>query len=663
MEGYAARARALTSTRQLPATSAAVAAPASQPLVSVEPCHLSFAGAAGEQIGRVVNRGTAPLTVKEVRLAPSSDPAFTVTAPAVTAPLGPNQALEVRVSYAKGAAPQAFGAVQVVTDDETQRADAAGSRVAGVGLTANSSNLLLWMVFFPVFGILVIMLVPKSLERFIKWLALGAALVPAGLAVYLYQHFDRGAHGLQFVQHWVWVRSFNIEFFFGADGVSVSMIILTALVSLVAVGASWGISKHLKGYFAMFLLLEAGMMGVFCALDFFLFYVFWEVMLLPMYFLIGVWGGPRKEYAAIKFFLYTLAGSVFMLLALIALYYTSGATVLADGTPAAHTFDLLKLASAENTNAFIGASPLLGLKFTYVVWIALFVGFAIKIPMFPFHTWLPDAHVEAPTAISVILAGVLLKMGTYGIMRINFPLLPEATRWAGTAMAVFGTINILYGAFCAMAQKDLKKLVAYSSVSHMGYCLLGMAAFTETGMTGAMFQMFNHGTITSMLFILVGVIYDRAHTRGVNEFGGLASKMPVYAAFFSFAFMASLGLPGLSGFISEALVFLGSFPVFKVMVTLAATGVIITAGYHLWAIQRIHLGQFNDEKWGASAHYSLINNDLNVREALTLIPLAVIVLILGFYPNPLLALIHTGMGDLTRMVQEGAGAGGLALLP
>ncbi|MBI5479917.1 MAG: NADH-quinone oxidoreductase subunit M [Deltaproteobacteria bacterium] len=519
------------------------------------------------------------------------------------------------------------------------------------------------MVFAPLIGILILLLVPKGYEHLIKWIALAAAAVPAVIALYLYVHYDRAAHGLQFVQHFVWVRGFNIEFFFGADGVSVSMLILTALVSLVAVGASWGINKHLKGYFAMFLLLEIGMMGVFAALDFFLFYVFWEVMLLPMYFLIGIWGGPRKEYAAIKFFLYTLAGSVLMLLAIIALYYTSVPTLLADGTPAQHTFDLLKLSAPQNVAAFGGAPLLLGVKFTHLIWIALFIGFAIKIPMFPFHTWLPDAHVEAPTAISVILAGVLLKMGTYGIMRINFPILPEATRWAATAMAVFGVINILYGAFCAMAQKDLKKLVAYSSVSHMGYCLLGMAAFTQTGMTGAMFQMFNHGTITSMLFILVGVIYDRAHTRGVDEFGGLASKMPVYAAFFSFAFMASLGLPGLSGFISEILVFLGAFPIFKVMVVLSATGVIITAGYHLWTIQRIHLGQFDDQKWGAGAHYPLVGNDINTREILTLVPLAVIVLILGFYPNPMLQLIETGMGDLVRAVQEGAGAATLALLP
>src|SRR6185295_11312716 len=228
---------------------------------------------------------------------------------------------------------------------------------------------------------------------------------------------------------------------------------------------------HIRGYFSMFLLLQTGMMGVFCALDFFLFYVFWEVMLLPMYFLIGIWGGPRKEYAAIKFFLYTLAGSVLMLLAIIALYYNANPTLLVDGTPAAHTFDIMKLAYANN---FDNTPAIFGIEFTKLVWVGLFIGFAIKIPMFPFHTWLPDAHVEAPTAISVILAGVLLKMGTYGMMRINFPILPEATSWAGMGVAVFGVINILYGALCAMAQKDLKKLVAYSSVSHMGYCLLGM---------------------------------------------------------------------------------------------------------------------------------------------------------------------------------------------
>jgi NADH-quinone oxidoreductase subunit M len=374
-------------------------------------------------------------------------------------------------------------------------------------------------------------------------------------------------------------------------------------------------------------------------------------MLLPMYFLIGIWGGPRKEYAAIKFFLYTLAGSVLMLLALIALYYTSGSPgvyvpgrqelTLIDGTPAAHTFDLMKMAWLHT---YAAAPLLMGVKFTYIVWVGLFIGFAIKVPMFPFHTWLPDAHVEAPTAISVILAGVLLKMGTYGMFRMNFAILPDASDWARTTMAVFGVINILYGAFCAMAQTDLKKLVAYSSVSHMGFCLLGMAAFTEQGMAGAMMQMFNHGTITSMLFLLVGVIYDRAHTRGVAEFGGVAQVMPVYSAFFGLAFMASLGLPGLSGFIGEALVFLGAFNVYRVMTILAATGVIVTAAYHLWTLQRIHLGSFR-EKWREA-----LKLDMNAREWAMLAPLAVIIIVLGFYPMPALDMMGTGLSDLREQL-------------
>jgi NADH-quinone oxidoreductase subunit M len=287
--------------------------------------------------------------------------------------------------------------------------------------------------------------------------------------------------------------------------------VLTTLLSFICIFASWGIDRGVKGYFSLFLLLQAGMTGVFCALDFILFYVFWEVMLLPMYFLIGVWGGPRREYAAIKFFLYTLFGSVFMLLAILALYFTSEP----------HTFNMVRLFGADSGQGYV---------FRTLVWWAFFVAFAIKVPVFPFHTWLPDAHVEAPTAISVILAGVLLKMGVYGIFRINFSILPQATSEAAYWVAILGMINIVYGALCAMAQRDLKKLVAYSSVSHMGFCLLGMASFTPQGLNGAVLQMFNHGIITGMLFLLVGVIYDRAHHREINGFGGLGARMPIYTS-------------------------------------------------------------------------------------------------------------------------------------
>ena len=636
------------------------------PQLVVEPSKLDFSGASGTATVTLKNAGNAPLEIQHVRVADGSE-GFTVSD--LSSTLQPGQTATVTVNYTQPKShEQAFGGLQILSNDtrypdDTRTAEV--EHIANVALVANSSSLLTWMVFFPLLGMVLVMLVPRGKDEWTKWVALGVAAVPAVLAVYLYMHFDRtvsvasGNYGLQFVQHFVWINGFNIEYYVGVDGLSIAMVLLTALVSLVAVGASWGITKHVRAYFAMFLLLEAGMMGVFVSIDFFLFYVFWEVMLLPMYFLIGIWGGPRKEYAAIKFFLYTLAGSVIMLLVLIALYYNSSPTVLVNGAPAEHTFDLMKLTYVDAQKFAAPSLTLLGMEFAKICWIGLFIGFAIKIPMFPFHTWLPDAHVEAPTAISVILAGVLLKMGTYGILRINFGILPTATQWAGTAMAVFGTINILYGAFCAFAQTDLKKLVAYSSVSHMGYCLVGMGAFTLTGFNGAMMQMFNHGTITSMLFILVGVIYDRAHTREINRFGGVAGQMPKYAAFFGFAFMASLGLPGLSGFIGEALVFLGSFPVYRIITILAATGVIFTAAYHLWAMQRIQLGKWNDANWPDKSHFP----DLSLREALTLVPMAAIVLALGFYPMPVLDLINHGMNDLLTHVTGHAGAGALAGLP
>jgi len=519
-------------------------------------------------------------------------------------------------------------------------------------------HILSWLTFLPMLGLALIFLAYLAgykNDRNIRWLTLVIMGINLALAVWLYAHFDAGVRrldgndGYQFIERVIWIRSLNVEYFVGIDGISVTMVLLTALISFVGVIASWSVEKQLKGYFAMYCLLVTGMIGVFVALDLFLFYVFWEVMLLPMYFLIGIWGGPRKEYAAIKFFLYTLAGSVFMLLAFIALYYNADPTYLSDGTSVTHNFSIPDIGRVDYAGKNL---MILGLSLVKVCWVALFVGFAIKIPMFPFHTWLPDAHVEAPTAISVILAGVLLKMGTYGILRINFGILPEATAWAAPAMAAFGTINILYGAFCAMAQEDLKKLVAYSSVSHMGFCLLAMASLTPTGIQACIVQMFNHGTITAMLFTLVGVIYDRAHTREIGRFGGLASEMPLYTAFVGFAFMASLGLPGLSGFIGEVLTFMGAFPVYRVMTILAATGVIITAAYHLWAMQRMFLGKFRDE-WRSSHYLEAFGGkfpEINAREVASLVPLAVIVLVLGFYPKPLLTLIDRGVIDLFNVV-------------
>jgi NADH-quinone oxidoreductase subunit M len=346
-----------------------------------------------------------------------------------------------------------------------------------------------------------------------------------------------------------------------------------------------------------------------------------------MYFLIGIWGGPRREYAAIKFFLYTMAGSVLMLLAMLALYFI-------HPDPNMHTFDMTELMTYADQGVYSTA-------FQRIVWVALFIGFAIKIPAFPFHTWLPDAHVEAPTAISVILAGVLLKMGTYGILRINYAMLPHATsELAYYLLGALGAFNIVYGALCAMAQTDLKKLVAYSSISHMGYVMLGMASFTQQGIDGAVLQMFNHGTVTAMLFLLVGVIYDRAHHREINGFGGLASIMPMYTGVTAVAFFAALGLPGFSAFISEILVLLGAWERYPGLTAIGASAVILTAGYMLWTMQRVFLGKAN-EKYVALP-------DISRMELFTLAPLTVIVVVLGVYPKLAIDLISASLGELLK---------------
>ncbi len=540
-------------------------------------------------------------------------------------------------------------------------------------------NVLSWATFFPLAGAVLIVLMmiarafvgldKKLVDEASRWTALVFSFLSFLASIAAWRMYDPQTPGVQLVAKAVWIKAFNVEYFVGTDGLSISMILLSGLVSFIATIASmpwWSDHKtrhmagmeddghddphHPKhfsvrmvpGYMAMLLLLQTGMMGTFAALDMFLFYVFWEVMLLPMYFLIGIWGGPRKEYAAIKFFLYTLAGSVLMLLAIIALYYQSGPALLADGTMSAgHTFNLLEMAAQAQAGVFASAAPIMGFAFTKIVFVGLFIGFAIKIPMFPFHTWLPDAHVEAPTPISVILAGVLLKMGIYGILRFNYGLLPDATAWAANAMAVFGVINIVYAAFVCLAQKDIKKMIAYSSVSHMGFSLLGMAAMTPQGISGAVLNLFTHGIISPMLFLIVGVIYDRAHHREIEKFGGLASVVPEYSAIMGLAFFASLGLPGLAGFVAEFMVFSGAFPVFTTYTIISATSVIITAAYYLWAIHRMFLGKLNP----AYAGYP----DLVWRERLTLYPLAAICIVLGFYPQAILSAIN---GTLHALVQN-----------
>ncbi len=497
-------------------------------------------------------------------------------------------------------------------------------------------HILSWVTFFPLIGIALILIAPRQLSR---WIALATGFGTVILGVVILGRFDgsigaMGADGIQMLEQMAWIPSLGIDYRVGVDGISILMVLLTQLIALVGIVASWNIDKSPKGYYSLYLLLQAGMTGVFVSLDFVLFYVFWEVMLLPMYFLIGIWGGPRKEYAAIKFFLYTLFGSVLMLLAIISLYINMKVpsfNMLAMMDPAAYRVDSWLVSDA--------GTWLFGFAPKQLVWLAFYIGFAIKIPAFPFHTWLPDAHVEAPTPISVILAGVLLKMGTYGILRVNFQMMPEVTLGFLDFIAILGLVNIIYGALAALAQKDLKSLIAYSSISHMGFVMLGMASLGDpAGLNGAMLQMFNHGCITGMLFLLVGIIYDRAHHRNIDGFGGIWVATPVYTGFVALAWFAAVGLPGLSGFISEFLIFVGAFKSHQFLAILAITGIVLGAAYMLWALQRIWMGPLNPK------YESL--PEITWREIATLVPLAIIVIFVGVYPAPVLDLIGPTMGSL-----------------
>ncbi len=452
---------------------------------------------------------------------------------------------------------------------------------------------------------------------------------------------------IKFVEYLPWIQRFKINYFVGVDGLSLPLVALTTLLCVLCFVWSWNIDKGTKGYFVLFLLLESGLIGVFCALDFFLFYVFWEIVLLPMYFLIGVWGGENRIYAAIKFFIYTLVGSVLMLVAMLVMYFMTEP----------HTFNMLTL-----MNLAPGFSP----GVASLLFVALFIGFAIKVPVFPFHTWLPDAHVEAPTAVSVILAGVLLKMGGYGLFRISYPMLPGTgtDKFFIALIAVLGMINIVYGAFCALAQKDFKKLVAYSSVSHMGYVLLGLAALNHTGVTGAVLQMINHGVSSAMLFLIVGVVYDRAHHRDLTRFGGMALQMPWYTGIATVGFFASLGLPGLNGFISEFLCFQGAFD-FRDgatgslitttqgihspwIVYVSLLGIILAAVYILWTIQRVYLGEVKREEYKRFP-------DVSFREVLALAPLGILCIVLGVFPNGLIEFMNGSLTAVTDLVRGAMG--------
>jgi len=484
---------------------------------------------------------------------------------------------------------------------------------------------LTWLLAIPLAGMLAVLLLPRTAVRTIRLVALGSTGSALIVALELLNLFPFGTPGIQFQERLPWIPQLGVFYQLGVDGISLPMVLLTALLGFLACIASFSITERHKEYFALYLLLEVGMLGTFLALDLFLFYIFWEVVLVPMYLLIGIWGGGRREYSAFKFFVYTLAGSLAMLVGILTLYVH------------ARTFDMVRLAQL---------GPSFDPHLQQLLFILFFLGFAVKVPVFPFHTWLPDAHVDAPTPASVLLAGVLLKMGAYGFFRISYPMFPAAAQHFAWAMALLGAINIVYGAFVAMAQTDFKRLVAYSSVSHMGFVLLGLASLTLEGLHGAMFQMFSHGVITGGMFLLVGVLYDRAHTRDLDAFGGLGTRMPVYAGLLTFFSLASLGLPGLSGFVAEFLSLVGAFQIqpLQTLTMISVLGIVIAAAYMLKVIRQVLLGPLT-ARWQALS-------DINARELFSLAPLLVVILALGVFP---LLLLHVQDGALRALLAHVVG--------
>jgi NADH-quinone oxidoreductase subunit M len=493
------------------------------------------------------------------------------------------------------------------------------------------SYLLTTITFLPMIGVLILLFMNKEQGKSMKLMTLVVTLITFLISLLLLKDFNLATSNVQFVEKYAWIPDYGINYFMGIDGLTLLLVLLTTFFTPICVLACWeDIQKLVKEFMICLLFLETGMIGVFLSLDVFLFYVFWEVMLIPMYFLIGVWGNPaRRIYAAVKFFIFTMFGSVLMLIAILYLYFYHYA---ATGVYSFNIFDLYNTVMPRSTQLwlFLGFS----------------LAFAIKVPMFPFHTWLPDAHTEAPTVGSVLLAAVLLKMGTYGFLRFSLPLFPNAAIdygvWLFMTLALIG---IIYGAWVCIVQKDLKRLVAFSSVSHLGFVMMGIFAFNAIAMEGAILQMINHGLSTGALFLIVGMLYERRHTRMIEEFGGLAKVMPAFATLFLIVTLSSIGLPGLNGFVGEFLILVGTFMNYKIFAILGASGVIFAAVYMLWMFQRVMYGEVTNPK-----NQGL--KDLSIREWVVLLPVVFFIFWIGVYPTPFLRTTEASVNNLLQQIDK-----------
>ena len=485
------------------------------------------------------------------------------------------------------------------------------------------------VTFIPLVGVALLLFIDRENKNVIRAVTLGTGILDFIVSLPLYFSFKDGTSAMQFVERYPWIKRWGVEYHMGIDGISLFMVLLTTFTCVICYISTWkAIEKHVREFNISMLILQTGMIGVFCSLDFVLFYIFWEMMLIPMYLLIGVWGGKDRIYATVKFFIYTMAGSVLLLMAILVLYVQQ------------HTLTGVWSFAILNYHG-LPIAPVL----QFWLFLGFFIAFAIKVPLFPFHTWLPDAHVEAPTAGSVILAGILLKMGTYGFLRFSLPIFPLASESATWWICWLALIGIVYGALVAMVQKDIKKLVAYSSVSHLGFVVLGSFALNVRGIEGAIFQMINHGISTGALFLLVGVLYERRHTRMISEYGGITKVMPKFAAIFMIVTLSSIALPGTNGFVGEFLILLGVFEFNKLYAVIATTGVIWAAVYMLWMFQRVMFGEVTNEK-----NKNL--PDLSARELTYMAPIIVLIFLLGVYPNPVLKKIEPSVKHLISTVEK-----------